>query len=613
MDVRALGRRGGVGLFLTLVLFCGFVGTCAVAAARAATQGDAIVAAAASQAGRPYCFAGGNLNGPTHGTGGTGCGGSTVGFDCTGLTLYAVYQATGKDLSHDGRQATEGGQIIHNTSELLPGDLVFFGGSLNNFEHAGVYAGGGKIWDALNEGIPVQLHTLAQVGLPFVGGARYWSGGGGPLAEGSFVSHNGFVYRIAGGAPIYVSSWSAVGGPQPSTPLSDAQFAALPQFPRDGTILDSSGGGVFIAAGGAPLYLSSWNAIGGPKPGIGIDQAAIDRAGGGVPWDHLRAYPADGTILDSSGGGVFIVAGGAPLYLSSWNAIGGPRPGTVVDQWDIDRAGADPAAHLRAYPEDGTILDSTGGGVFIVAGGAPLYLSNWDAIGGPKPGTLVDQWDIDRAGADPAAHLRAYPEDGALIGTSGDGRVYEIVGGAPLYVSSWNAIGGARPATSVDQWDVNNTDNPAAHLRQYPLDGTFVNTSAGRVYRIVGGAPFYVSNWSVFGGVQPYVNIDQWDVDNTADPHSHLRAAPLDGTLVEGLPSSQYWGFSGGLRSSALSSPGAIAVDDASLAAFPLAPSRSPEPVSVKAAPSKGKRHKSKGRRRHAKHRRHVHHRRSHR
>jgi len=554
MDARVLGRRGSVGLFLTLVLFCGFTSTCAVTAARAATQGDAIVSAAASQAGRPYCFAGGNLNGPTHGTGGAGCGGSTVGFDCTGLTLYAVYQATGKDLSHDGRQATEGGQIIHNTSELQPGDLVFFGGSLSNFEHAGVYAGGGKIWDALNYGIPVQLHTLAQVGLPFVGGARYWSGGNWPPAEGSFVSHNGFVYRIAGGAPIYVSSWSAVGGPQPSTPLSDAQFASLPQFPRDGTILDSSAGGVFIAAGGAPLYLSSWNAIGGPKQG------------------------------------------------------------TVIDQWDIDRAGANPASHLRAYPADGTILDSSGGGVFIVAGGAPLYLSNWDAIGGPKPGTVIDQWDIDRAGGDSAAHLRAYPEDGTLIGTSGDGRVYEIVGGAPLYVSSWGAIGGARPATSVDQWDVNNTDNPAAHLRQYPHDGTFVNTSAGRVYRIAGGTPFYVTNWSVFGGVQSYVNIDQWDVDNTADPHSHLRATPLDGTVVEGLPSSQYWGFSAGLRSPVPSSPGAIGIDDASLTAFPLAPSGSVGTARAKASPSRGgKRYKHRKRRRHAKHRRHAHRKRSHR
>lgn len=194
-----------------------------------------------------------------------------------------MYQATGKVLSHDGHQATQGGQIIGNASELQPGDLAFFGGTLSNFEHAGVYAGGGKIWDALNFGIPVQLHSMSQVGLPFVGGARYWSGSAGSPGEGSFVSHNGFVYRIAGGAPVYVSNWAAVGGPQTAIPLTDGQFAALPQYPRDGTVLIANTGAVYVTAGGAPLYLSNWNAIGGQRPGIGVDQAAVDNAGGGVP------------------------------------------------------------------------------------------------------------------------------------------------------------------------------------------------------------------------------------------------------------------------------------------------------------------------------------------
>ena len=42
--------------------------------AQAATsQGQAIVNAAASMAGKPYCFDGGNTSGPTHGDGGSGC------------------------------------------------------------------------------------------------------------------------------------------------------------------------------------------------------------------------------------------------------------------------------------------------------------------------------------------------------------------------------------------------------------------------------------------------------------------------------------------------------------------------------------------------------------
>lgn len=149
------------------------------------SQGQAIVNAAASQVGVPYCADGGDTAGPTHGAGGSGCGGSTVGFDCSGLALYAVYQATGIVLPHgSGMQAVNGGQVILDQSDLQPRDLVFFGGgSLANFEHVGIYAGGGEMWDANDFNVPVQEHSLTWEetgpdGLAFDGGVRYWSGGG---------------------------------------------------------------------------------------------------------------------------------------------------------------------------------------------------------------------------------------------------------------------------------------------------------------------------------------------------------------------------------------------------------------------------------------------------
>ena len=309
---------------------------------------------------------------------------------------------------------------------------------------------------------------------------------------------------------------------------------------------------------------------------MGVDEAAIDNAGGGVPWDHLRQYPADGTFVGTSGDGrVYEIVGGAPLYVSNWNAVGGPKATIGIDQWDVNNT-SDPHAHLRQYPADGTFVGTSGDGrVYEIVGGAPLYVSNWNAVGGPKATIGIDQWDVNNT-SDPHAHLRQYPADGTFVGTSGDGRVYEIVGGAPLYVSNWNAVGGPKATIGIDQWDVNNTSDPHAHLRQYPADGTFINTSTGRVYRIAGGAPIYVSSWSVFGGVKPYVNVDQWDVNNTSDPHAHLLAAPLDGTVVEGLPSSQFWSFHSGLRSPVAANPQAVAVDDVGLAAFQVAQSASP-------------------------------------
>jgi signal peptidase I len=142
------------------------------------SQGQAIVAAAASQAGLPYCYDGGNQNGPGPGS---GCGGAN-GYDCSGLTMYAVYQATGIVLPHyTGSQGTDPrGTFIASQSALQPGDLVFFGGgSMANADHVGVYAGGGEMWDANNYNVPVQEHSLAWEeggagGLAFDGGMRFW-------------------------------------------------------------------------------------------------------------------------------------------------------------------------------------------------------------------------------------------------------------------------------------------------------------------------------------------------------------------------------------------------------------------------------------------------------
>lgn len=62
----------------------------------------------------------------------------------------------------------------------------------------------------------------------------------------------------------------------------------------------------------------------------------------------------------------------------------------------------------------------------------------------------------------------------------------------------------------------------------------------------------------MFGGVQPYVTVDQWDVDNTSNPAAHLNAAPVGGTVIEGLPSGNYWSFSAGLRTPAVATSAAV-------------------------------------------------------
>lgn len=66
-------------------------------------------------------------------------------FDCSGLVKYALEKAFGKSFPH-----YSGGQyaITRGVKDPQIGDLVFFGPGGRN--HVGVYAGGGKIWSAMN-------------------------------------------------------------------------------------------------------------------------------------------------------------------------------------------------------------------------------------------------------------------------------------------------------------------------------------------------------------------------------------------------------------------------------------------------------------------------------
>ena len=169
------------------------------------------------------------------------------------------------------------------------------------------------------------------------------TGASSSVTEGSLVSYQGNVYRIAGGAPIYVSSWDAVGGEQQATPISDAQFANLNPMPADGTLVYVKAGPVFRIAGGAPIYVSNWDALGGPQVSTLIDQMAIDHAGEGDVWTHLNRFPEDGTILNALAGSVsFRVSNGTPLRIARTGGI-------LVEGAALDRAGmAFPWNHLRS-------------------------------------------------------------------------------------------------------------------------------------------------------------------------------------------------------------------------------------------------------------------------
>jgi hypothetical protein len=178
----------------------------------------------------------------------------------------------------------------------------------------------------------------------------------------------------------------------------------------------------------------------------------------------------------------------------------------------------------------------------------------------------IDSNYLDGATAGgPAGGAAAAIPDGTFVQVAGSQATYEIAGGAPLFASSefWSALGAHTPTTITPQ--------QFASLNPVPADGTFVQIPTGARYRVAGGTPLVISNPSLFTGAQP-VTIDPWDIDNITAPEVHLNEKPLDGTLVEGLPSRSYWVFAGGRRRMGPASPVAVQVDDAGLAAFPTIP-----------------------------------------
>ncbi|GAA2427050.1 NlpC/P60 family protein [Actinomadura vinacea] len=99
----------------------------------------------------PYSWGGGNGKGPSRGIRSDGNDGTmTVGFDCSGLALHAVYQASNGQVT----MPRTAGAMFHSNkgvrvprNQLAPGDLVFFNG-YEDPGHMAIFYGefAGKRW-----------------------------------------------------------------------------------------------------------------------------------------------------------------------------------------------------------------------------------------------------------------------------------------------------------------------------------------------------------------------------------------------------------------------------------------------------------------------------------
>jgi cell wall-associated NlpC family hydrolase len=101
----------------------------------------AVVAAAAAQSGKPYVYAAAGPNA----------------FDCSGLTMF-VFAQFGVKLPHNADAQKSYGTPV-SAADAAPGDLIIFLDGGYGY-HAGIYAGGGMMYDAPNSGSTVGLHQI---------------------------------------------------------------------------------------------------------------------------------------------------------------------------------------------------------------------------------------------------------------------------------------------------------------------------------------------------------------------------------------------------------------------------------------------------------------------
>lgn len=128
--------------------------------------GAAVVAWSLCWLGTPYAWGGGNYSGPTRGiccSPGGYDGRLYFGFDCSGLTLYAVYQASRGRIAlghYTGDQVSDPRGSYVPTNALKPGDLLFFGAPPH---HVAIYYGDGKMVEAPQTGDVVKISPLRPV------------------------------------------------------------------------------------------------------------------------------------------------------------------------------------------------------------------------------------------------------------------------------------------------------------------------------------------------------------------------------------------------------------------------------------------------------------------
>ncbi|MGY4708702.1 NlpC/P60 family peptidoglycan endopeptidase RipA [Mycolicibacterium sp. CBM1] len=127
-----------------------------------AQASEYVIKRAMSQMGVPYSWGGGTASGPSNGI---DSGAGTVGFDCSGLILYA-FAGVGIKLPHySGSQYNMGRKIP--SAQMRRGDVIFYGPG--GSQHVTLYLGQGQMLEAPYTGSSVKISPVRTSGMtPYV-------------------------------------------------------------------------------------------------------------------------------------------------------------------------------------------------------------------------------------------------------------------------------------------------------------------------------------------------------------------------------------------------------------------------------------------------------------
>jgi cell wall-associated NlpC family hydrolase len=124
----------------------------------------------------PYSFAGGGTSGPSYGLAvdrDSRNDGHVYGFDCSGLTMYAL--APWRHLAHfAATQYTQVGHFHPALNYLMPGDLIFWSkdGTIQGIGHVAVYVGNGNVVQAPHSGDVIRVTPIYDVESGTMGATR---------------------------------------------------------------------------------------------------------------------------------------------------------------------------------------------------------------------------------------------------------------------------------------------------------------------------------------------------------------------------------------------------------------------------------------------------------